>query len=366
MRALLVHPGSSVSTSDVYEGYLPALKALGVETWLYNMDQRIADSGAWFHYLHRRRRKTNPDFPKRALPGVVLAHAAGDLLGKVIWNDIDWTIVVSGMYLHPDVLIMLKKAGRKVAVLLTESPYDDDKQGRFIAHADLAWTSERTSVAYLRQWNEHVYYLPHAYNTEKVATGRNPDLPTHDVLFIGTAFKERIEMLEQVDWTGIDLGLYGTWELLGSRNKLRKYVRGEYVDNAVAQQMYQNAAINLNLYRTSKGFGRHAERVTDAESLNPRALELAAGGCFHLSDYRPEVAEVFGDAVPTFTTPKELEEAVRFYLAHPSERQRMAATLSRSVEGHTFQEGAKHLLRDLHAFDAIGQRSPGNLVTHMT
>ena len=366
MRALLVHPGASVSTSDVYEGYLPALQDLGVHIWKYNMDQRIQDSGAWFHFLHRRRRKLDPNFPKKALPGTVLAHAAGDLLGRAVWNDIDWVIVVSGMYLHPDVMIMLKKAGLKVAVLLTESPYDDDKQGQFISYADLAWTNERSSVAYLRQWNEHVYYLPHAYNTAKVATEPNPELPKHDVLFIGTAFKERIEVLEQVDWTGIDLGLYGAWDLLGSRHRLRKYVRGEYVDNTLAQQMYQGAAINLNLYRTSKGFGRHVERVTDAESLNPRALELAAGGCFHISDYRREVGEVFGDAVPTFTTPKELEEHIRFYLAHPSERQRIAATLPRSVEGYTFQERAKQLLRDLHAFDAIGPGSPEELVTHMT
>lgn len=357
MRILLVHPGSSVSTSDLFEGYLPALRELGHDVGQYNMDQRIADSGAWMHFIHKRRRRTDPDFPKRAQPGVVLAHAAGDLLNKVIWNDIEWVIVVSGMYFHPDAMTLLQKAGRKVAVLLTESPYDDDKQGRFIAQADVAWTNERSSVAYLQQWNEHVYYVPHAYNTEKVAHEPNPELPKHDVLFIGTGFKERIEMLEKVDWTGIDLGLYGTWELLGSRHRLRKYVRGEYVDNAVAQQMYQNAAINLNLYRTSRGFGRNTERVTDAESLNPRALELAAGGCFHLSDYRPEVTEVFGDSVPTFTTPKELEESIRFYLANPNERQRMAATLPRLVEGATFQERAKNLLRDLQAFDAIGQRS---------
>lgn len=355
LRVLLVHPGSSVSTSDVYEGYLPALRERGINIWQYNMDQRIMESGAWLHYLHKRRRKTDPTAPKKALPGQVLAHAAGELLNRVVWNDIDWTIVVSGMYLHPDVLTLLQKARRKVAVLLTESPYDDDQQGRFISQADLAWTNERSSVAYLRQWNEHVYYVPHAYNADKVAHEPNPDLPKHDVLFIGTGFKERIEMLEQVDWTGIDLGLYGSWELLGSRNKLRQYVRGAYVDNAVAQQMYQNAAINLNLYRTSKGFGRDVARVQNAQSLNPRALELAAGGCFHLSDYRPEVAEIFGEAVPTFTTSQELEKAIRFYLANPNERQRLSATLPTSVEGATFQERAKQLLRDLHAFDAIGQ-----------
>jgi spore maturation protein CgeB len=340
-----------MSVSDVYEGYLPALQDLGVDIWKYNMDQRINESGAWFHFLHKRRRKFDPDFPKRAQPGVVLAHAAQDVLARALWNDIDWVVIVSGLYFHPDMAILLRKAGRKVAVLLTESPYDDDKQGQFIAHANLAWTNERTSAAYLQQWNPHVAYLPHAYNTEKVGHGLNPHVPQHEVLFIGTGFKERIEMLEAVDWTGIDLALYGSWDLLGSRHRLRKYIKGGYVDNVVAQQMYQNAAINLNLYRTSKGFGRDTERVLDAESLNPRALELAAGGCFTLSDFRPEVAEVFGDAVPTFTTPAELEGLVRLYLAHPQERRQKAAALPGLVEGFTFQERAKQLLRDLERYD---------------
>src|SRR5687767_3541507 len=253
----------------------------------------------------------------------ILLHAAQDVLARALWNDIEWVVVVSGLYFHPDWVLLLRKAGLKVAVLLTESPYDDEEQGKFVQFANLAWTNERTSVGYLRQFNEHVYYLPHAYNPERHFV-RQPDaaVPSHDVLFIGTAFKERIEMLEQVDWAGIDLGLYGNWELLGPRHRLRQYLRGKIVHNATANAMYRNAAINLNLYRTSRGFGRDAARIEHAESLNPRALELAAGGCFTISDYRLEVAEKFGNLVPTITTARELEEVVRFYLSHPNERER--------------------------------------------
>jgi hypothetical protein len=358
---LLVHPGASVSISDVYEGFLPALKGLGHDVWLYNMDQRITESGAWLAQLHKRRRRSEPDFPRRATPATVLAHAAQDILARALWNDIDWVVVVSGMYLHPDIAILFQKLNRgkayhdrkKVAVLLTESPYDDGHQANLIQYVDLAWTNERTSANYLRQWNPNVYYLPHSYNTEKVSVPgtRNPDLPSHDVLFIGTGFEERVQMLEAVNWDGIDFGLYGVWELLGSRNRLRKHLRGSYVENSTAQQMYGNAKINLNLYRTSMGFGRNTERIHDAESLNPRALELAAGGCFHLSDPRAEVIETFGTNVPTFTNAAELEAHIRTYLGNPRAREVMAAQLPAAVRGFTFEERAKQVIHDLEAYE---------------
>ena len=122
----------------------------------------------------------------------------------------------------------------------------------------------------------------------------------------------------------------------GSRNPLRIYVRGGIVDNCLAAALYRRADIGLNLYRSGKGWGKDAPPVERAESLNPRAVELAACGVFTLSDYRAEVAEIFGDAVPTFRTPAELEYLVRYYLTCKDERQEKAARLPGLIAGHTF------------------------------
>ena len=114
--------------------------------------------------------------------------------------------------------------------------------------------------------------------------------------------------------------------------------------------LYRRARIGLNLYRTLEGFDRKADQhITRAESLNPRALELAACGAFTLSEWRPEVAEVFGDAVPTFRTPGELGELCRYYLdpAHEEERRALAARLPGLVAGQTYAARARALLEVL-------------------
>jgi hypothetical protein len=247
------------------------------------------------------------------------------------------------MYLHPDVIIMLKRAGQRVAVLFTESPYDDEQQAEIAKHADVVWTNERSSA---RQYGWT--YLRHAYDPERHQPGEpTEDIPAHDVVFVGTGFRERIDLLSAVNWDGIDLGLYGTWGMLGSRAKLRKYVRGGTQDNRRTVELYRAAKIGLNLYRTSRGFGWDAPHVSGAESLNPRALELAACGVFTLSDYRTEVAEVFGPTVPTFQNAADLEALIRGYLENARYRREVAAELPGLVKCHTFDARARQIVKEL-------------------
>lgn len=350
MKILVVHPGASYSTADVYNGIVPALKRRGHAVYQYNLDARIESSGAYLAY-HAKREKRRGNVIPPITPADVLLHAGQDVLGRALANDIDFVLIISGMYLHPDYAALMRKAGLKVGVMLTESPYDDDRQGPFIQPASVAWTNERGSVNYLRQWNPNVHYLPHAYDPERhhVAPWEvgMDSLPRHDVLFIGTGFQERIEVLEGVNWEGIDLGLYGTWELLRRNSPLRAHLHERVVENHVAAAMYRRAAINLNIYRTSQGFGRRAARVTDAESLNPRALELAACGAFTLSDRRAEVADVFGPLVPTYRDAAELEGLVRAYLPDPEARAALSSALPGAVAGWTFDARADQMLRDM-------------------
>ena len=175
-------------------------------------------------------------------------------------------------------------------------------------------------------------------------------MAAHDVVLVGTGWRERIEMLGAVDWDGIDLGLYGNWQLLGSRNRLRRYVRGGEMPNGRAVELYRKAKIGLNLYRRRMAAGHDA--LLPMESMNPRAVELAACGVFTLSDYRAEAAEVFGDAVPMFSTPAELEGLVRYYLARASddERRDLAASLPGLVADRTFAARAEQLTTILEGY----------------
>ena len=345
MRLLIVHPGADWAVSDIHDGYVAAFKSLGHDVGVYNLSVRLMRAHGWLNYCWRQAGRPE----EKPHPVEVIRQASGELVPAALRGDVDWVFIISGMYLDPDALILLQRAGKRVALLLTESPYEDDRQIRAAKHADVVFTNERISVDKLRAVNPNVYYLPHAYDPAK----HNPHLtisdedrvPAHDVVFVGTGFQERLDILSGVDWSGIDLGLYGSFELLGSRSKLRQYIRGAVVENDHAAKLYRRAKIGLNLYRQSSTYERKAERITNAESMNPRALELGACGVFTLSDYRPEVSEVFGGLVPTFRNSDELETMLRAWLADEDGRRAIAEQLPTRVTQSSYRSRAIQISR---------------------
>lgn len=352
MRLLIAHPGASTSTSDVYDGLYGAFTRAGHEVIEYRLDHRIDMAHAWMELARRRAKRNGRTLPITAAD--VVYYASNGIIERALRFQVEWVLVVSGMCLHPDMFILMRRAGLKVGVILTESPYDEVEESRILPHIDAAWTNERTCVGRMRTLNPNVWYLPHAYDpTRHRVDGPSEEMPAHDVVFVGTYFQERIDMISGVNWEGIDLGLYGNVVLLGSRSKLRRYVQGDYTTNAQTAALYRRAKIGLNLYRVSRGFGREVARVDDAESLNPRALELAATGCFTLSDARAEVTEIFGGAVPTFDTPQGLELLIRSWLEMPEERAKVAARLPELVAGHTFDARVAQITTNLSEVAAV-------------
>lgn len=350
MRILMVDPGAGTSTIDVHNGYVAALERAGHEVKIYSLNKRIDTAGAWLHWNYRKSRKQGADVQKPT-PADVLYWAGVWSVEMALRLAPDWVIVVSGMYLLKDTMMLLRRAthGKAgMALLATESPYDDHAQLQVAPLFDAVFTNERRSVDAFRRVNPNSHYLPHAYDPDR----HRPDLPlegdwpSHDVVFVGSGYPERIELLSAVDWSGIDLGLYGSWTLVGSRSRLRPYVHTDLLHNREATQLYRRAKIGLNLHRETVGFGRHAPRIApgSAESLNARAYELAACGVFQVSDERAELNEVLGMSTLTFKSPGELERLVRWAVEDGMARADHAATARRLVAPHTYDARCGTLL----------------------
>lgn len=339
MKLLVVHPGADWSTSDVFDGYTDAFRRLGHEVGTYNLHVRLGRAERWLDWNWRKAGKPEP----RPTGGDTIYLASADAVLAALRSDADWVLIITGAYLHPDAVVMLRRAGRRVALMLTESPYEDDQQAQLASIAHVVFTNERTSVATLRQHNPNVVYLPPAYDPVRhrpVPLRAEPIVPTHDVVFVGTGFAERLEALAAVDWDGIDLGLYGDYSLLGSRSRLRRYVRGGIIDNTITSALYRRAKVGLNLYRSSLWYRRDSHRILGAESVNPRAVELAACGVFTISDRRAAVTESFGELVPTFTRADELEPLLRRWLEDDEGRRQVAQLLPSRVVNSTFDRRA--------------------------
>lgn len=348
MKVLLVHPGASWSTADVYDGLNYGLQYHGVQVVPYRLDTRIEASGKALFALWRMKRKEKADLekPNRA---DIMYHAGVGALEMALRERVDVVVIVSAMLLHPDVIVMMKRANLHVAVLFTETPYDEEQELRIAGMVDGCWTNERSSLDKFRAVNPRSGYLPHAWHPQKhyVSARALTDLPAHDVVFVGSGFAERVTWFNSIDWSGIDLGLYGTWKGLGLNKQVRACVKGTQITNEHAAALYRRAKIGLNLYRSSKGWGKSALRITHAESLSPRAYELAACGSFHLSEYRAEVAEVFGDLVPTFRTPTEAAGLIRLWLGDPVKRHQTAALLPACVAESSWVQRAPTVIGDL-------------------
>jgi spore maturation protein CgeB len=318
MRVLFVWPAAEFSVWDVARGYRAALaKRIGEE----NIRDYFLNKHANYHIKALT--------PEAARDITILSKASSECaLNEAIYGNVDLVVIISGLNFHPITLWALKKVGIKAAVIFTESPYEDANQASWKDEAYpemFAFTNERTS-AEQRGW----VYLPAAFSPEIHQLSMDPIKQEHDcdVVMIGTGWRERQMLLEQVNWDGINLKLKGLWPELTEASPLWKFYNQEMIDNTGIKEYYRAAKVCLNLHRG------HAT----AESMNPRAYEVAACGGFQICDDRPEIRDVFGDSVLTFRTPPQLEKAIRWAI-NPVNRFRRAEMIHRAhqrVQAHTF------------------------------
>jgi spore maturation protein CgeB len=362
---LLWAPGASVSTKDVYVGLRHGLEQAGVNVRIYDAEIEIELASIGLMHLWKSQGSPKNFVPSegdkiyRAGKGVV-----AEAIRARIEHGVEWVIVVSGMYQHPDYFVMLRECGFKVALLCTESPYNLEMELRAASRVDAVFTNERSCVEAFRTACPFVGYVPHAWHpvvhtTMAMGEALEHDAPAHDVVFVGTYFQERIDFLGSIDWSGIDLGLYGGVDEIDLRTKagraLRPFIRGEYVHNNRTAALYRKAKVGLNLHRKTKWFG-HDQQIAHAESLNPRCYELAATGCFFVTDYRAELADVFGDAATSFTDAATCEQAIRAALAGDSLRRRKADACRDAVRSHTWVARAAKMVGWFDQMDAIRQQ----------
>lgn len=346
MKILLVHASADFSTADVTSGIRAGLLAEGHVVADFRFNRRLT-------IAHRAMAGMTNDGVLVDL-GEMALWASEGLAFQTILHEPDWVLFVNGLSLHPWALVALRRIGARIAGWFTEAPYDsdEDRELALAQFCDVCFVNERTSVQTFRQVLDRqgrggmAVYLPHAYDPDVHVPPSEP-VPAEDrcdVLLIGTGFPERQRLLEAVDWTGIDLRVGGLWPGLEPPSRLHSALAYGCLPNKETARLYGGAKIVLNPHRYA----------ATAESANPRVFEAAACGAFQIADYRAEIAELLGDAVPMFRpgVPWELGAMVRRYLADEGERRRLAALARQRVEGQTFGARARTIVG---AFEAFGQ-----------
>lgn len=342
MRWLIAHPGPQFSVQDVYEGWTEALRALGEQVFTFNLGDRLS----FFDAAHIEAGVTDDQgraAMRKAMPRAkAIETAANEILRPAFlcWPDV--VLLVSAFFMPPYLLDVMRSRGMKVVLVHTESPYQDDEQLVRAAHADVNLLNDPVNIAAYRELGP-AEYVPHAYRPavhHPPAPGTEPEW---DLSFIGTGFPSRIEFFEQMDLAGLAVKLAGMWMQLPADSPLRDWTAtrdDDCVDNADTAEIYRRSRCGINFYRRESEDGHAGE----GWAMGPREVEMAACGLWFARDPRPESDELF-PMLPSFTTPQEAGELVRWALAHPQERAEAALKARAAIAGRTFEANARSLLR---------------------
>jgi spore maturation protein CgeB len=256
------------------------------------------------------------------------------------WPDV--VFIVSGFYVPPIIYQVMRDRGHRVVLIHTESPYEDDRQLARAGYADLNLVNDPTNLDRFAEVAPTAY-SPHGYdpNTHRPAPG-DPRLAS-DFCFVGTGYPSRVEFLEQVDWSNLDVTLAGHWPGLPDGSPLRPFLAHPpdvCSPNGQTVRLYQSTKTSANLYRREAT----QESLAEGWSIGPREVELAACGVFFAREPRGEGDDLF-PTLPRFTTPGELGDLVRWYLTRPEAREAAAGGARAAIADRTFANHAAEALR---------------------
>jgi len=331
MRILTVEPGPAFSVADVHTGWLQAFQDLGTNVRNFNLSDRLS-------FVEASLRDKVPELER----GQIAARMVAEQLRAAcfdFWPDL--VVVTSAFFVPPETYDTIRNRGMKIAVLLTESPYEDPFQLGIAARADIAILNDPINLDTYRAVQPNTWYIPHAYDPEKHR--RRPPVPdlVSDFAWVGTAYPSRIEWFEQVNFDGLEVALAGNWQQLAQDHPLERWLvnpKGNCLDNDETVDIYSSTSSSVNLYRkeSEKGFD-------EGWAMGPREIELAATGTFFLRDPRPE-SDMILSMLPSFASPSEFGDKLRWWLAHDSQREDAIKGAKAAVSGRTFANNAKSLL----------------------
>jgi len=337
MRALVVNPGPNFSVADVARGWARGLADLGVDVRTFELDKLLD----YFAYAYTDR---NGEVVKAHTEAEAIQLAAGQIKAACYdwWPDL--VLVVSGFFMYPQLVDIMRNRHRHVVLLCTESPYEDEAQLQKAAWYDGVVLNDPTNLdAFAEVCEGPALYAPHAY--DPAVHYRAPAKRHADVSWIGTCYPSRAAFLEHVDWSGLDVSFGGNFK--DAPQSLLRFVGHEpeeCVDNDVTAEVYRGSLASFNIYRTETN-GQLSDSA-DGWAMGPREVEMARCGLWFARQSRPESDEVFL-MLPTFSDPQELGDQLRWAIANPEARMMAAERAFAAVEDRTFPNNARALLQAL-------------------
>ncbi len=242
-------------------------------------------------------------------------------------NTVDYELVwvSKGVWLYPGTVQELKKGGDACVLHYTpDAQILENRTRHFIKSIpvyDVLITSKPWEVAHYKKYNaRNVVNIPQGVNLELLrpydVSGPEYSHLRSDVCFIGRYEPFYRRCVRSVLDTGVNMAVWGPWQRYFFFHPwLRKVVRGSGVWHKDYAKAICCAKIGLGLLSKSK-----------PETATTRTFEIPACGTFMLAERTDEHVEYFeeGKEAEFFDSTEEMQNKIRYYLAHDAERERIA------------------------------------------
>lgn len=274
-----------------------------------------------------------------------------------LWRGIhsfkpDVILVCRGSRLRSSTVWKLRRFRVPVGVWLVDDPYRLQTHERLVKPYHFVITQDSSAMGFYRKKGKICFHLPLAVNPTKYRPMRVPRKYRSDICFIGSGFPARLHTFNRLTPLLMRhrVVIGGQWwEKLKHYRRLKRKIINRPIPPSEVVKFYNGAKIVLNIHRTSNDRGDNHLHLP-AYTPNNRTYEIAACRAFQLTTYRRDLDRHFRQGeIVHFQGVDDLRRKIEYYLAHPEERERIAASAyHRTLREHTYKKRLTQLLDMLH------------------
>ncbi|WP_256759910.1 glycosyltransferase [Cohnella sp. WQ 127256] len=265
----------------------------------------------------------------------------------------DLILALNGVVLPAEIVEQLRHNGFITAIWFTDDPYYTDWTTSIAPRYDYVFTLELNCLPFYRELGcRQVYYLPFGVNPKAFHPKHVPTSYQSDICFIGTAFWNRVELIDRLtpilkDKRVVIAGWW--WDRLQNYSQLSDKIKlGDWMTPEDTACYYNGAKIVINLHRSfdDETINVNSKKIA-AHSVNPRTFEISGCATLQLSDVRQDMGNYYSPEkeIGTYGSHEELKDKIDYYLRNEEERRKVALSgFMRTRKEHTYHNRLSQML----------------------
>ncbi len=212
----------------------------------------------------------------------------------------DIVLFIKGHIVREETVAKMKKS--KNILWMMDSIFFYDQSVKLAGQMDALFLFEKTDVAKIQKINPNSHYLPSAFD-DKIYNplGLKKKI---DILFIGTLYAHRLELMEKIHRKFPELKLTVYCERFRFYKNPLRYIqsfwdpifKNRFISPTMANKRYNQSQICLNMHHEQSVYG-----------INPRFFEIAGTDSLLFTDHRPFIDDFLaGYKIHSYKTEDEL------------------------------------------------------------